>query len=147
MGSLGSSRIARRPRYLLTCCALLWTAASGCTRTVQAWPPPLDPGDPVVIRFATSRSIVFAAEAGHDSAAEVRELRGRVVSQHADTLVVRVTRDAPGTTGGDRSGRSATVVLDSNTLVTRSEVDGWKVGYGILAAAVLIFAGLVMSGS
>jgi hypothetical protein len=44
-------------------------------------------------------------------------------------------------------GRPATVVLDSATFVTRSEVDRWKVGYGILAGAVLIFAGLVLSGS
>jgi hypothetical protein len=43
-------------------------------------------------------------------------------------------------------GRPATVVLDTATLVTWSEVDSWKVGYGILAGAVLIFAGLVLSG-
>jgi hypothetical protein len=43
-------------------------------------------------------------------------------------------------------GRPATVVLDSATFVTLSEVDGWKVGYGILAGTVLIFVGLVIFG-
>jgi hypothetical protein len=75
----------------------------------------------------------------------VRELEGRVVSLRGETLVVRVTRiDAAA--GGRMVGRPATIVLDSATIVTRSETDGWKVGYGILATAVLIFAGLVISG-
>lgn len=114
--------------------------------TVQLWPPPLNAGDPVVVRFSESRAVRFQTEAGHDSVVDLRELRGRVVAQHADTLVVRVAREAPGTVGGDRDGRSATVVLDAHTTVTRSEMNGWKVGYGILAGAVLIFAGLVVSG-
>jgi hypothetical protein len=89
---------------------------------------------------------VFEGDAGRDSVTKVRELQGRVVSLHGDTLVVRVTR-APKETGGGRwIGRPATVLLDSTTTVTRSEVDGWKLGYGILASAVLIFAGLVLSG-
>jgi len=83
---------------------------------------------------------------GRDSVAAVRELQGRVVSLHGDTLVVRVTRVPEGAAGRQIVGRPVTVVLDSATLVTRSEVDGWKVGYGILATAVLIFAGLVLSG-
>jgi hypothetical protein len=76
----------------------------------------------------------------------VRELQGRVVSLHGEILVVRVTHIPEGVAGGRIVGRPATLVLDSATIVTRAEVDGWKVGYGILAAAVLIFAGLVMSG-
>jgi hypothetical protein len=78
--------------------------------------------------------------------AKVRELQGRVVSLHGDTLVVRVTRALQETAGERLIGRPATILLDSSTIVTRSEVDGWKVGYGILASAVLIFAGLVLSG-
>ncbi len=115
-------------------------------RTVQAWPPPLASGTPVTVRFTAPRSIAFEVEVGRDSVAAVRELQGRVVSLHGETLVVRVTRISEGTAGGRMVGRPATVVLDSATLVTRSEVDSWKVGYGILATAVLIFAGLVMSG-
>ena len=130
----------------LLACALLCTGASGCVRTVQAWPPPLASGTPVTVRFTAPRSIAFEVEVGRDSVAAVRELQGRVVSLHGETLVVRITRMPEGTAGERMVGRPATVILDSATLVTRSEVDSWKVGYGILATAVLIFAGLVMSG-
>ena len=142
----GISKIACRSTHVLALCALLCTGTSGCMRTVQVWPRPLDAGDEVAVRFTESRSIVFGTEAGHDSVAQVRELRGRVVSQHGDTLVIRVTRDATGTSAPEKSGQSAAVILDSQTTVTRSEVDGWKVGYGILAGAVLIFAAIVTSG-
>jgi hypothetical protein len=76
----------------------------------------------------------------------VRELQGRVASLHGDTLVVRLTRIPEGAAGGRIVDRPLTIVLDSTTIVTRSEIDGWKFGYGILATAVLIFAGLVISG-
>ena len=130
----------------LLACALLCTGASGCVRTVQAWPPPLASGTPVTVRFTAPRSIAFEVEVGRDSVAIVRELQGRVVSLHGEILVVHVTRIPEGAARGRIVGRPATLVLDSATIVTRSEVDGWKVGYGILATAVLIFAGLVMSG-
>jgi len=131
----------------LLACALLCTGASGCVRTVQAWPPPLPSGTSVTVRFASPRSIAFEVEAGRDSVAAVRELEGTVVSLHGETLVVRVTRIPDGAAGGRIVGRAATIALDSATTVTRSELDSWKVGYGILATAVLIFAGLVLSGS
>ena len=127
-------------------CALLCTGASSCVRTVQAWPPPLSSGTPVTVRFTAPRSIAFEVEIGRDSVVAVREVQGRIVSLHGETLVVRVTRVPEGAEGGRIVGRPARIVLDSATIVTRSEVDGWKVGYGILAAAVLIFAGLVISG-
>jgi hypothetical protein len=146
MDFFASSGVAARSPRLLAACALLSMGAGGCTRTVQLWPPPLNAGDPVVVRFSESRAVSFQAEPGRDSVVEVRELRGRVVAHHGDTLVVRVAREVSGTVENDRAGRSATVVMDSRTTVTRSEVNGWKVGYGILAGAVLIFAGLVMSG-
>jgi hypothetical protein len=130
----------------LLACALLCTGASGCVRTVQAWPPPLANGTSVTVRFTAPRSIAFEGEIGRDSVASVRELQGRVVSLHGETLVVRVTRIREGAAEARIVGRQVTVMLDSATFVTRSDVDGWKVGYGILATAVLIFVGLVMSG-
>lgn len=140
------SGTACRWPYALAACALLSLGTGGCTRTVQVWPPPVNTGDAVVVRFSEARTVRFQTADGRDSAVALRELRGRVVAQHDDTLVVRVAREAPGTLGSDRAGRPFTVVMDSRTTVTRSEVNGWKVGYGILAAAVLIFAGLVVSG-
>ena len=116
-------------------------------RTVQAWPPPLSSRTPITVRFTAPRSIAFEVEGGRDSVAAVRELQGRVVSLRGETLVVRVTRIPDGAAGGRILGRPATIVLDSATIVTRSELDSWKVGYGILATTVLIFAGLVLSGS
>jgi hypothetical protein len=136
----------RSSAYVLIYSTLFCAVASGCVRTVQAWPPPLTGGTPVSVRFAAPRSIVFEGDSGRDSVAKVRELQGRVVSLHGDTLVVRVTRALQETAGERLIGRPATILLDSSTIVTRSEVDGWKVGYGILASAVLIFAGLVLSG-
>ena len=139
--------LARRPSVVhaaasFLTCALLCTGVSGCVRTVQAWPPPLASGTPVTVRFTARRSIAFEVEVGRDSVAVVRELQWHVVSLQGETLVVRITRIPEGTAAGRIVGRPATVVLDSATLVTRSEVDGWKVGYGILATAVLILRDL-----
>ena len=140
------SRDVGRSPWILAACALLSMGTGGCSRTVQVWPPPLNADDPVVVRFSESRAVSVQTGAGRDSVVVVRELRGRVVAQHDDTVVVRIARDVSETGGSGREGPSATIVMDSQTTVTRSEVNGWKVGYGILAGAVLIFAGLVMSG-
>jgi hypothetical protein len=92
----------------LLACALLCTGASGCVRTVQAWPPPLPSGTSVTVRFASPRSIAFEVEAGRDSVAAVRELEGTVVSLQGETLVVRVTRIPDrATEGRDISHRRA----------------------------------------
>lgn len=128
---------------LLFYAVLTCSAGLGCVRTVQAWPPPLSSGTPVTVRFARSSTIVFDPAGNRDTVPWVRELRGRVVSLHGDTLMVRVTSSPQ---GGALVGQVARVLLDSGTVVTRSEVDSWKVGYGILATGVLIFAGLVLSG-
>ena len=127
-------------------CILFCAGASGCVRTVQAWPPPIPVEAPVTVRFIGARTLVFEGEAGRDSVAAVREVRGRVVSLTADTLVLRVTRGPNGAGESAMTGRHAAIPLDSQTRVTRSEIDGWKVGYGILATSVLIFAILVLSG-
>jgi hypothetical protein len=138
--------IRLRADVIAYCALLVGMATSGCVRTVQAWPPPLTSDTPVTVRLAQARTIAFEGVSGRDSVADVRELQGRVVYLHGDTLVLRVTH-APTAAGGARMvGRPATVRLDSATLVTRTEIDGWKLGYGILASAVLIFAGLVLSG-
>jgi hypothetical protein len=116
----------------------------GCARSVQAWPPPLSSETSVSIRFARPRIIVFDPADNRDTVTMMGELRGRVVSLHGDTLMLRVTGSSQ---EQEAVGRVARVLLDSATVVTRSEVDGWKVGYGILATGVLIFAVLVLSGS
>jgi hypothetical protein len=89
---------------------------------------------------------VAEGEGSRDSVADVRELKGRVVSLRGDTLVIRVMGAPKSDKEGRIVGKTATVLLDSASIVTRSEVDGWKVGYVVLASAVLIFAGLVLSG-
>jgi hypothetical protein len=127
--------------------ALPLVAASGCARTVQAWPPPLTPGTAVRVHFATSRLVVYQRGRLQDSVAAVPELRGRVVSLRGDTLVLRVLSDRAGSAGNSSGGeRQTTVVLDQSTTVTRTEIDGWKISYAVLAGTVLIFAALVMSG-
>ena len=144
-GARGRLAIVYKSALALTL-TLLCAGAGGCVRTVQAWPPPLGADNLVNVWFSAPRNISFAGEVGRDSVADVRQLQGRVLSLNGDTLVLRVT-SASHVAGGERIvRRPATILLDSGTLVTRSEVDGWKVGYGILATAVLIFAGLVMSG-
>jgi hypothetical protein len=52
--------------------------------------------------------------------------------------------DSAGDSG--ETERQATLVLDQSTTVTRTEIDGWKISYAVLAGTVLIFAALVMSG-
>jgi hypothetical protein len=127
--------------------ALFLAGASGCVRTVQAWPPPLNSGTAVRVHFATPRLVVFQRGQHVDSVAGVPELRGRVVALHGDTLVLRVMSDRPDSTGKSREvERQTTLVLDQSTTVTSTEIDGWKFSYAILAGAVLIFAALVMSG-
>lgn len=136
---------ARTSAHLLVYCALLCAGILGCARTVQAWPPPLTTDTPVTVRLAVPRSLVFEGEVGRDSVAAVRELQGRVVSLRGNTLVIRVTRVPNEGVGGWIVGRRTTILLDSATFVTRSEFDSWKIGYGILASVVLIYAGLVLS--
>jgi hypothetical protein len=100
----------------------------------------------VTIHRTGARQMVVENNAGRDSVVTLAELEGRVASLRGDTLVIRVTR-APAAGTDWIVGQRARLVLDSSTIVTRSEVDSWKVGYSILAGAVLIFAGLVLSGS
>lgn len=127
--------------------ALALVGASGCVRTVQAWPPPLTPGTAVRVHFATPRLVVYQRGQLQDSAAGVQELRGQVVALRGDTLVVRVMSDrAENADKSSEAERSVTLVLDKSTTVTRTEIDGWKLSYAFLAGSVLIFAALVMSG-
>jgi hypothetical protein len=128
--------------------ALVLAGASGCVRTVQAWPLPLDEGTAVRVHFATPRLVVYQRGRLQDSVAGVSELRGGVVALRGDTLVLRVMNNPTASTGNLREVESqTTVVLDQSTTVTRTEIDGWKLSYAFLAGAVLIFAGLVLSGS
>ncbi|MGH7650662.1 MAG: hypothetical protein ACREMS_02350 [Gemmatimonadaceae bacterium] len=123
------------------------SALTGCMRNVQAWPPPLETGTPVTVRFSAPRAIALDGSQ-RDSVAGVKELRGSVVSVKHDTLVVLVSNEEnPSTDNSALVGRDVQVLLNQSTVVTRSETDGWKLAYGILAGAVLIFAGIVMSGS
>jgi hypothetical protein len=126
--------------------ALALVGASGCVRTVQAWPPRLTPGTAVRVQFAP-RLVVYQRGQLKDSVAGVPELRGQVVALRGDTLVVRVMSDrAENADKSPETERSATLVLDQSTTVTRTEIDGWKLSYAFLAGSVLIFAALVMSG-
>lgn len=123
-------------------------ALIGCTRNVQVWPPPLTTGRPVTVRFSAPRVIVLDDAGKPDSVAGVEELRGAAVSLHHDTLVVLVSKERNILTEKSRlPGREIRVLLDQSTAVTGSEIDGWKFAYGLLAGAVLIFVGIVMSGS
>ena len=77
----------------------------------------------------------------------VRELRGMVLNLRNDTVLISVTKER--SAGVDNSrllGREVAIPLDRTTVVTRSEIDGWKFAYALLAGTVLIFVGLVMSG-
>jgi hypothetical protein len=126
--------------------ALLCAGASACVRTVQAWPPPLSSGTDVVIRFASPRLVVFDAGAVTDSVIDVRELQGQVVSLRGGSLVLDVTSLSASGAGNLRGiERQATIALDQSTRVSYTQLDSWKFAYGLLAGAVLIFAGLVMS--
>ena len=128
--------------------ALGVAALTGCTRNVQAWPPPIAPGTTVTVRFSAPRVIALNDASKPDSVVGVKELRGSVVSLDHDTLVVLVSKERNVLTEKPRlPGRQIQVLLDQSTIVTGSEIDGWKFAYGLLAGAVLIFVGLVMSGS
>lgn len=133
-------------RRTLVSCVLISIGASGCARSVQVWPPPLTVDAPITLSLAPHRSVVFDGLNGRDSVQDVGELQGVVTSLHGDTLKLLVTRAPMGTDGSRILGRFATVLLDRSIVVTRSEVDGWKAGYGILATGVVIFAALMMSG-
>lgn len=123
-------------------------ALTGCTRAVQAWPPPLPTGTTVTVRFSQPRVIVFHDAGKSDSATAVKALRGRVVTLNRDSLVLMVSKEWNAATEESRlSGREIQVPLDQATVVTASEIDGWKFAYALLASAVLIFVGLAMSGS
>lgn len=127
--------------------ALILAGASGCVRTVQAWPPPLTPGTAVRVHFSTPRLVVYQEGLVQDSVAGVPELRGLVVALRRDTLVLRVKSDRARSADESREvERETTLVLDQSTTVTRTEIDGWKLSYAFLAGSVLIFAALVMSG-
>ena len=127
--------------------ALVLVGAGGCVRTVQAWPPPLAPGSAVRVHFAAPRLVVYQRGRVQDSVAGVRELRGLVVGLRGDTLVLRMKSDRASSADESREAeRETTVVLDQSTTVTRTEIDGWKFSYALLAGTVLIFAALVISG-
>lgn len=128
--------------------ALVIAVAGGCTRTVQAWPPPIIPGSTVHVRFAAPRLVVFESGRLRDSIAGVRELDGNVFSLQNNILVLSVaSRQYGNSDEPDTSERLAAIALDQSTSVTTSEVDGWKLAYAILAGCVLIFVAVVMSGS
>ncbi len=121
---------------------------TGCTRNVQVWPPPATSGTAVIVHFNDPRVIVFDNAGKPDSVAGVKELRGPVISLQHDTLVVRVLKER--NVFGDTprlTGREVSVLLDQSTALIASEADGWKFAYGLLAGAVLIFVGIVVSGS
>jgi hypothetical protein len=123
-------------------------ALTGCTRPVQAWPPPLATGTTVTVRFTQPRVIVFHDASKPDSVTGVKALRGPVVRLNHDTLVVIVLKEWNALTQKPRlPGQEVQVPLDQSTVVTGSEIDGWKFAYALLAGAVLIFVGIVMSGS
>src|SRR2546423_3259736 len=138
-----SRESSRRTVTLIT--ALLFT---GCTRKVQAWPPPLPIGTTVTIRFGAPHVLVFDERNHKDSVAGVGELKGTVLNLRNDTVLIGVTNVRSTSVDNSRLvGREVAIPLDRTTVVTRSEVDSWKFAYGLLAGAVLIFVGLVMSGS
>ena len=147
-------RLARPPMISIRCLpsrsitlALVLAGASGCVRTVQAWPPPLTPGTAVRVHFATPRVVVYQRGRLQDSVAGVPELRGLVVALRGDTLVLRVTSDRKDSAGkSGEAERETKLVLDQSTTVTRTEIDSWKLSYAFLAGSVLIFAALVLSG-
>lgn len=112
------------------------------------WPPPLSPGRTVHTHFATPRVVVFEHGALKDSVAGIRDLRGTVLELRGDTVLLSVESvKQDNASESDLRGRRATVALDQSTIVTLSEIDGWKFSYALLAGTVLIFAALVMSGS
>lgn len=128
--------------------ALVVAVAGACTRSVQAWPPAIIPGTAVYVRFAEPRLVVFERGRLRDSVAAVRELNGSVFSLHNNVLVLSVANRQSGNAAQSGGGeRLATIALDQSTLLTTSEIDGWKFAYALLAGCVLIFVAAVMSGS
>jgi len=125
----------------------LLAVVGGCARTVQAWPPPFTQGTNVHVHFDAPRVVVFERGPAKDTVEGIRDLRGTALALRGDTLtlsVARVSGDAGETTISDRR---AMLALDQSTVITVSEVDGWKLGYALLAGTVLIFAVAVLSGS
>ena len=128
--------------------AMVAAALTGCMRTVRVWPPPLVRGTAVTVRFNAPRVIMVHDANGLDSVAGVKELRGQVVRHNNDTLVVLVSKARSTRSEESRaSGREIQVLLDQSTVVTASEIDGWKFSYMLLSGVVLIFVGMAMSGS
>lgn len=127
--------------------ALVIAVAGACTRSVQAWPPPIIPGTAVHVRFAEPRLVVFEHGRLRDSVAGVRELNGSVFSLHNNVLVLSVASRQSGSATQSAGERLATIALDQSTLLSTSAIDGWKFAYALLAGCVLIFVAVVMSGS
>ena len=139
--------MSKREVEILTL-AIVAAALTGCMRNVRVWPPPLATGTAVTVRFTAPRIIVVHDANGLDSVAGVKELRGQVVRRSNDTLVVLVSNARSTLSEEPRAdGREVQLLLDQSTVITASEIDGWKFAYLLLAGAVFIFAGMVMSGS
>ena len=125
---------------------VLAALTTGCMRTVQVWPLPLTSETPVVIRFATPRTIVFERAPSEDSLKRVSELRGRVLASRHDTLVIRVTRATAEAADPSRFlDWQTTIVVNRSTLVTRRELDSWKFAYLAVSSIVLLFAVAVLT--
>ena len=136
--------MSRKDSWVLLLIAAL--SLSGCTRRVQAWPPPLPIGATVTVRFGAPRVLVLDERNHKDSVVGISQLEGTAVNLSNDTVFVIVTKERSTDVDNSRMlGREVAVPLDRTTIVTRSEIDGWKFAYGLLAGVVLIFAGLVIS--
>jgi hypothetical protein len=100
------------------------------------------------VRFTPPRTVAFEHGVLKDSVRSVRELRGIVFGLHGDSLVLSVA-SALADNGLESAmmDRRAALALDQSTTVTMKQLDGWKFAYGVLAASVVIFAALVLSGS
>jgi hypothetical protein len=136
----GDQRDPTLARRCLTVLGLACAVVTACTRAVQAWPPPLPNNTAVTIRFDAPRAITYSQGSAQDSVAAVRELRGRVIALHGDTLRVRVSRVATGAGNeAQMRGREASIVLDHSVVVTRRELEGWKFAYLLLGSTVVLY--------
>jgi hypothetical protein len=143
MSSIGLPKVGLPTVSLIAALVL-----TGCTRRVQAWPPPLPIGSAVTIRFAAPHILVVDERNRSDSVLAGDELQGTVLNLRNDTLLVSVTKQRSAPVDNARLvGRGVAIPLDRTTLVTRSEIDSWKFAYVFLASVVLIFAVAVLSGS